>query len=770
MSAQYVEFARGLELVCHHLNPPSSSDTATLRLSDLALDGTLLKADDPGIAYRYVRGVELPGRAESPLQSKPIWAAERGLLAVATAASEIEPGTLAIGDELGVVRVFVRAGRGRWECAASLRSHLSVVRDICKLEGEGFASVGDDGAIAIHRRDPRGVWQRSFLDGGLGASPLTAVCQLSDGRAIAAGRSATFELKALPSGDWQRDPLWLGTPDIDVTELAAYGENKFCAALRDGGLRFFERSPDGLISVVSGRRAAGAATDVTAWRGDIVACTDAGEIMRFAGEWESSGAELIPSTVERVAGTAILKIEALDAERIVTWSSDQQIRIWAIQNDRFVLRAALPSRVSAPCIAPLCDGRVGYSDMRGFNVAMPQLDGVWRNEEAVSTYEAGVTAVAPLGAQRVAYLDGQALRIVTFSGERASVTDVPIGQLTIASMVAYDESALILKSAAGTLHIARDKAGLWTLDGLSRINAPGIGRIAASNPFVAIADGAGVLHVCQMEGLGLNERTVSLGRVSALAMNSEGLFAAAGPETPLYVADFQAPEGNILPAQLSPAAAVAELAWDRDSLIILLQTGEITRIRFAPPTQEPLGWAPSSAPPAQTPQGWAASPVPGHVMTPLHTTRSDSIAVASGASVLYAGPGWPPLGAHRADIRALASAGERLYAAADALYVFDLGMMPPSVERIVVTDQVILEAELSITGPVRSAVIRRRDSAPWKVTTVGGRALPNDPLLHASLAVLDTNGQLTEVFTSKNFFFSSDLKELHIEDPDVPRD
>jgi hypothetical protein len=159
MNAAYVEFARALELVCRHLNPPHQPLPAVLPLADLGLEGAQLRADDRGIAYRYLRGLEVAGVQDSALDAKPIWVSERGLLSAATALAEIEPGILAAADPYGVIRLFVRASRARWECLSALPSHQGAVHAIIPLQGGGFASAGADGYVVTHQRDQRGQWR-----------------------------------------------------------------------------------------------------------------------------------------------------------------------------------------------------------------------------------------------------------------------------------------------------------------------------------------------------------------------------------------------------------------------------------------------------------------------------------------------------------------------------------------------------------------------------------------------------------------------------------
>ena len=768
MSATYVEFARGLELVCRHLNPPFLPLPTTIRLMDLDLDDIQLKGDDPRIAYRYIRGLEIPGIDQSPLLAKPIWAAERGLSSPPLAAAEIEFGMVATGDAHGVVRVFARAGRGRWECLASILSHRSAVRDICALDGGGFATVGEDGNIGLHRRNERGEWLLSHpaaMTPGPGSyftlapTPLNAICQLSDGTVIVCGNGGVMaELTMLPSGDWEALQSNFPGGNADILALAAFGQNRFCSVSR-GELRFNIRTARASTASMPAYGPFGLVTDVTSWRGGVLACTDSGEIVQFEFSVDN-GIEVVRPTPERVATVPIERIVALDAERIVTWSIDQQMRVWSFDSGRFVLRAALPARGGDPCIAPLCDGRVSYTDTRGFAVAMPQLDGTWRNEENVSNYDAGVTMVAPLTPNRVAYLDGDSLRTLTWSKtDPSSAADVPLRNINVTAMVGCDANTFVIGSANGRLYAARETAGAWAVQELSQSHAGSVEHLSAAGKYMASADITGAVILWQIDnGQFQPTHTLVLDRLRALAIDEDRRFAAATAGGQFFVTRENADDfSDTLPPHLLSPMPCAGLAWDEGSLVAFSEDGEVRRIRFLPAVQTEF---------LRPPQPPGVRPAFAIV-----ATQDDSeIAFARGTADLEIGPNFMVSSSHRSEIRALAAAGSTLFAAAESLLWIDLNAKRPVMHRVVVTDQIILECRLAWFGGVRSASIRRRDGAPWTATTLGGRAVPNDPLLHMHLAVIEASGQLGEVASSTNFFFSPDLRELRIEDPTIPPD
>lgn len=110
-----------------------------------------------------------------------------------------------------------------------------------------------------------------------------------------------------------------------------------------------------------------------------------------------------------------------------------------------------------------------------------------------------------------------------------------------------------------------------------------------------------------------------------------------------------------------------------------------------------------------------------------------------------------------------------VYAGGDALYVFDMRSTGnPTIRRIVVTDEVVLEALLNRNGMVKSAQAWRRDpSATWNITAAAGKSLPNDPLLHTYIAVIEPGGHLGEVSTGGTYFFRADRRMFQIEDPET---
>ena len=271
------------------------------------------------------------------------------------------------------------------------------------------------------------------------------------------------------------------------------------------------------------------------------------------------------------------------------------------------------------------------------------------------------------------------------------------------------------------------------------------------------ADFGGNVAIWQIEnGQFQLKNTLNLGRLRALAIDDDRRFAGASVDGRIFVTQPQSDDySDLLPHQFLPTTPTIGLAWDEGRLLILSVDCEVRRVGFEPNPHVvfehpilPLGQPPSFA-----------------VVTTQH---GNDIAFARGASNLEVGDNWLAFYAHRSEIRNLAAAGASLFATAEALYWFDLSPATPVIHRIVVTDQVIVEARLAWFGGVRSASIRRRDGAPWIATTLGGRAVPNDPLLHMHLAVIESSGQLGEVFSSTNFFFSPDLRELRIEDPTIP--
>ena len=276
---------------------------------------------------------------------------------------------------------------------------------------------------------------------------------------------------------------------------------------------------------------------------------------------------------------------------------------------------------------------------------------------------------------------------------------------------------------------------------------------------MASADVNGAVTLWQIEnGQFLPTHRLTFDRLRALAIDGDRRFAAATVGGQFFVTRENVDQFyDTLPTQLVSPTPCAGLAWDEGSLLVFSEDGEIRRIRFLPTAHTAFMRPPQ--PPGVRP-----------AFAVVRTQDDSEVAFARGTDNLEIGQGLLVYSSHHSEIRALAAAGSTLFVAAESLQWIDLNANRPVMHRVVVTDQIILECRLAWYGGVRSATIRRRDGVPWITTTLGGRAVPNDPLLHMHLAVIEASGQLGELASSTNFFFSPDLRELRIEDPTIPPD
>jgi len=150
--------------------------------------------------------------------------------------------------------------------------------------------------------------------------------------------------------------------------------------------------------------------------------------------------------------------------------------------------------------------------------------------------------------------------------------------------------------------------------------------------------------------------------------------------------------------------------------------------------------------------------------------RMDGVFVTGGAPAFFGGA--------RARLHTLAAAGDVVFGAADALYVFDLrrvaaaGANEPartgaSIRRIVVNNEIALVARLDEvrSGRIASLMLRRRGGPAWNVQNVGGKALPEDPLLQPCVAVLASDGTLDDLGAGSHASFNDRRTILRADDP-----
>lgn len=764
MTAARLDFARALELVCRHLNPPHQPLPASVPLADLGLEGVPLRADDMLFAYRYLRGLEVPGSAASSPGMKPIWLKQRGLLSLPTVVTEVKPGLLAVGDLSGAVRLFTRR-RGRWEGLAAMPSHRDAVRDIVALEQGGFLSAAADGTVMAHRQNPRGQWHgRPATIAAFPTRPansalaVNALCQTSRDTVIAAGYAGTFiELRSLASGEWEQVTSWSAGAS-EVIALTRHREHAFFSLTAEGNLQFWTRAASGNLGAVPAPGTYGPVKDIAAWRNGIVGCTERGEIVSFATP-HANAPESIECNVSRVASAALLAVTAIGEEHVATWSADRQLRIWAREDRQFSLRATLDvPEFGTPCLTALCDGRVVYAENRGLAVAAPQSDTAWRAEEIVSGYDAAVTAVAPLGERRVAYVDsGKAVRVLRLeAGALGGVEDVFTGSGIITALAALDTDTLAIGDMDGRLVIARAVDGVWRVEDLAPTSPGSVTHLSGSPSYLARGSSNGDVAIWAHSSSGAFElkETFSTPGLSALSIDDAGRIALAAPAAPLTVREL----GSTVNRAVGRAttAACAALRWESNgSLLVLDVTGQLTRETFEPQWQQVVLQAAS----------------PGFATARFAIFRSGGMehtAYAKGCAPLEIGP--QRLSFVDAEIQALASSADLLYIGADALYVFQLnGNGAAAIRRILVNDRVVMEARLDEAGAVKEVQLRPRDpAASWNAVVAGGKAYPGDALLHEYVAVLEPDGTLGEIHTSPSGLLSADRRTFRVEDLELP--
>jgi hypothetical protein len=332
------------------------------------------------------------------------------------------------------------------------------------------------------------------------------------------------------------------------------------------------------------------------------------------------------------------------------------VRVWAREDGRFILRAALDSpQLLDPCLAPLCDGRVAFSDSRGIEVGAPQSDGTWRVDELISSYDFGINLIAPLGPARVAYLDGESrLRVVHMvEPDRAQVVDLDTGTAPISALAAVGSGGLAFGGPDGRLHFAREKDGTWQVEDISISSA--VQLMAGSESYLATSHADNTLAIWHRLDTGFSQLFTEPmpAPLSALAIDDDGRFVAAAFDYTLMIGK----AGTPLTTTGGPRRCVG-LHWGEDGAILALdEDGRLTETRLEPNLQEV--YLRQSAPGSIRP-----------VFTNLNGPAGQRVALARGASsidldgeVVYL---------VRADVRALAAKGSTLFVGADALYMVDI--------------------------------------------------------------------------------------------------
>ena len=761
-TAARIEFARALEQVCRHLNPPHRPLPTALLPAELGIAELALRDDDPLLAYRYRRGLELPGPVRPREATGRLWAAEPGQLSPASVVAELEPGSVATGDLFGTVRIYTRASRARWECVATLHPHAVGVNAIAPLRSGGCVSVAGDGSIAVCTRDGSGQWDcreptppavGPARDGG-----LNAVCQLADDVVIAGGVSGNMtELTMLPSGEWAA--RLVGGGGNSIVALAPCGPHGWCEVRYGGVAATGERAADGSswsTRPVASPPEAGPPTDVVAWGDGVVMATEFGWAVPVALPAPfpplSTSVAMQP---QQLSTSPLRLLRRLADGGLATLSDGGQLRLWALNGSRFERRADLDTGTDTPqCFAPLCDGRVAYADNRGLQVAAPDASGVWRQDEELSANLPGIGLLAALAPDLVAYVErGTRLVLLRIKPAGVQVESMRSESAPIRALAAIDPDTLAYSLGDAALRVLRRAdAETWGQPQLMSMQGP-VERLAGvGGHLLALVGGVPMAFMRQSEGL----LPVPLPPgaptgITAIAIDPQGHVVVAAAGGVVAVAGAGETEWSKMP--LGPTQrSFQALHWVAPGEVLLVEAnGAMWRVMDRPWQESPV-----------------APPLSVYPPVSLVAVLPDlGIAVVSGGHQVHLDSGWMS-SAVRGDVRALAAAGQTLFVGADALYTVDLRPArpgaKPSLRRIVVDDELALDATLDDLGSVASLLLRRRrGQTPWNLQSAGGRPLPDDPLLHACVALQANDGSLAELSEGSNYSFNADRTVLRAE-------
>jgi hypothetical protein len=237
--------------------------------------------------------------------------------------------------------------------------------------------------------------------------------------------------------------------------------------------------------------------------------------------------------------------------------------------------------------------------------------------------------------------------------------------------------------------------------------------------------------------------------IVALAIDAQGHCAVAAAGGVVAIADETA--WSTMPLG-SGGRSFWALHWLAPGELLLIEAnGAMSRVMAQPWQESPV-----------------APPTDGfHNAAHAAVLADAGIAMARGGPGVHTDAGWGS-DAVRGDVRALAAAGNTLFIGADALYTVDLRPAGPGarpmVRRLLVDDELALDATLDDAGRVAKLLLRRRrGQVPWNLQSAGGRPLPDDPLLHACVALLASDGSLAELSEGAGYSFSSDRTVLRAE-------
>lgn len=768
-TAAKIEFARALELVCRRLNPPHRPLPVALSLKDLGLAGLGLRHDDPLLSYRYVRGLELTGPAPGTTPGSVLWAAEPGLVHAATAAVEVAPGLLAVGDTRGFVRVFSRRGRGRWESAAALHSHAGPVVALLPLPPDGVASAGADGRIALWQADGRGRWRRNEparwqTPGG----PIQAMARLKDGSLLVGVQRSLWQLQRLPSGEWSAEPLDVGM--VDLVSLAAWHDG-FAVVDSFRRLHLWLPAAGGFQMLPAGPHASDV-SDAIAWHdGGVLFGTQRGQVVHLGTDVGESGSLVLGT--QTLSPAPISRLQPLGTGGLITWS-DGQLRLWQQGEDGF--RRLADFHNAEPCFAALCDGRVVFAERRGMTIAAPDASGTWRSDELVSAYEPGITAVAALAPDRVAIVErGNRLRMIRLKADDIEVEHSST-RYTVQALAAVDAETLACVLGDGQVATLSRSAAPGTRWGPALEPVPwptsvtptGMPMIAGGRgyllavlpalpPIMWRREGAQMMLVPAWPG------APEFAQASALAVAGSGRCAVTSGRDLFVCEDEEWRHWTRSDLQ----APIIGLHWENDDgdLLLLDADGRVSRVNTRPWQEAPV--ADLSA---RLGDNWRTASPAWAVATTLGpcVAARDGIAGERG-----------PIGGTRAGLAVLAASGDIVFGGGDALYVFDVrpqsppagadaSRAGPRVRRIVVSEDAALVADLvdaPYPGRIARLWLRRRNDASWNVLSSAGGTWPDDALLQSWVGLVAGDGTVADIGDGDHATFNADRTILRADDP-----
>ena len=770
MNPESIEFARALEAVCRQLNPPHLPLPPAVALAELGLESLKLAADDPLLAYRYLRGLDLPGAATTASATTRLWAMEPGLVGKPQVLAELAPGVLVVGDQAGFLRLFSRRGRGRWEAAEVLAAHSRGVSALLVLSPTELISAGEDGNLICWSRDRKGRWQMADLNHPQRRGNVRLLCRLHSGDVVAVAEDMS-QLQRQPSGEWVLG-LPLAFPQR-VEAMAAYGPDGLLAAnaheLRYwrfgglGGASGSEVAPWPLPSRVG---------CLLAWPdGSVLMGGVNGELTRAPPLKSLAAGQALPDADlhQQLTASPLRALLRFGDDGLMSWNEGGQLRLWQWRGRKFERLTELDVEAGpeGPCVAAMCDGRIALAERRTLVVAAPDSSGVWHTHEAIAAMEPGVSAVAALRPDRIAYVDGgNRLIVLRIMAEDVEVLTTRNESAPITALVAVNARTVVYQRSDGmlqTLTEADEDKG-WQREVL---------RDARSGPLPLLAgDGGRLLIAGPGPELEIHDRVdggwVLLPPMAGQPSDLNGVAAAAVSPTQrrvamaigsqLYVSD-SGQKSWAAATTASVGQTMAGLVWEDDShLLAIGLSGKVARIRVEP-------WTEMHQPTVERSLDAA-----------LPFARVNGHGLLIGVEGGLARPDSPYglMGCYRSRLRQLSAAGGSVFAAGEALYLFDLppggALEEATLRRIVVTPDVALMAWLDplpglMPGRITRLVLRRRGNFAWNVSGRGGNLLPEDPLLQSCLGLLAVDGTLTELADGADFDFNDRRTILRARDP-----